>query len=129
MRKFAFFCALAFPLLSASYASAQQCDNQQEASPQSRVKSGLSLQNTTTSQINVLWAGFDGVLTHYTTLQPKQSVDFISYVGHIWYLEAFTPNGAVCLGPIRPVQASACKMKISLQGGDFAYEQQGCQVE
>ncbi|MEA1650995.1 hypothetical protein UAJ10_18470 [Nitrospirillum sp. BR 11164] len=129
MRKFAFFCALALPLLSASYAGAQQCDNQQEPSPPSRVKTGLNLQNTTNSQINVLWAGFDGVLTHYTTLQPKQSTELITYVGHIWYLEAFTPGGAVCLGPIRPVQASACRMKISLQGGDFAYEQQGCQVE
>ncbi|TWB40467.1 VHL beta domain-containing protein [Nitrospirillum pindoramense] len=129
MRKFAFFCALALTLLFASYAGAQQCDNQQEASPQSRVKSGLTLQNTTNSQINVLWAGFDGVLTHYTTLQPKQSADFATYVGHIWYLEAFTPNGAVCPGPIRPVQTTSCKLKNSLQDGDFAYEQQGCQVE
>lgn len=130
MREFAVACAMVISFLATSSASAQQCDNQQQPSPQTRTKAGLSLQNTTSSQINVLWADFDGVLTHYTTLQPKQTAAFDSYVGHIWYLEAFTPEGAVCLGPIRPAQANnTCKMKIELDNQGFLYEQQACKVE
>lgn len=129
MRKFAMVCAAALSLLAVSQAGAQQCDNQQAPSPANGAKTGLTLQNTTSSQINVLWADFDGVLTHYTTLQPKQTSSFTTYVGHIWFLEAFTPEGAVCLGPIRPVSANACKLTVSLDNEGFGYTQQNCRVE
>ncbi|OYQ32498.1 hypothetical protein CHU95_17055 [Niveispirillum lacus] len=130
MRGFFVACAMAISVIAASSAHAQQCDNQQQPSPQTRTKAGMSLQNATTSQINVLWADFEGVLTHYTTLQPKQTAAFDSYVGHIWYLEAFTPEGAVCLGPIRPAQVNTtCKMRIELDSQGFLYEQQACKVE
>ncbi len=44
--------------------------------------------------------------------QPSEKLSFNTYVGHGWFVELYTPDGAECLGPVSASQQESCEAHI-----------------
>lgn len=125
--------ALALPLPSApvSVARAQgvgdACGIEQPASPRNRQKASIRFTNETMFAYRIYWSNFDGVLAEYAIAQPDESYSYDTYAGHDWYIEIYTPDGSVCLGPIAAPAGRKCDAHIVDDGtGEFRLEGRGC---
>jgi hypothetical protein len=79
----------------------------------------------TPRSLRLYWIGFDGFLTEYGLVQPDESASFGTFVGHQCLAEAYTPDGAECLGPISANDQSGCDMHILYDNG-FGYDAGMC---
>lgn len=102
----------------ASPAQAGGCEPSQDPSPSSFDQTGIFFYNDTQYAMRVFWSGFDGFLqAGGDWIQPGDKLSFDTYVGHIWFVEINTPDGAVCSSPIRPNGLDACHMHILYDEG------------
>ncbi|WP_165220035.1 hypothetical protein [Affinirhizobium pseudoryzae] len=127
----AFALVLPSPFLPIAEARAQDqgdaCGIEQPASPKTRQKASIRFTNDTMFAYRIYWANFDGVLAEYALAQPDEHNGFDTYAGHEWYVEIYTPNGSVCLGPIAAPAGRKCDMHIVDDGtGEFGLEGRGC---
>jgi hypothetical protein len=104
-------------LLSVATAEAG-CEPSQDPSPPSDVSSGINFYNETQFALRVFWSDFEGFLSPQSDwVQPGEAVSFNSFVGHAWFIEVNTPEGAICAGPIRPNGPEFCQMRVLYDGG------------
>lgn len=100
---------------------AAECEAAHDPAPQSDLATPISFYNDTPYAMRPYWIDFDGFLTEYELIQPYESASFNSFVGHQWLMEAYTPEGAECLGPISAPDQSGCDMHILYDNG-FGYD-------
>ncbi len=115
--------------LTAAPVWAAGCEPSQDPSPASHAPTGIHFYNDTAYAMRVFWAGFDGFLqAGGSWIQPGEKLSFDTYVGHAWFVEVNTPDGAVCSGPIRANGADACHMHILYDNG-IGYDAGFCDFE
>lgn len=125
--------ALTLPLPSAPISAAlaqgqgDACGIEQPASPKTRQKASIRFTNDTMFAYRIYWSNFDGVLAEYAIAQPDESNSYDTYAGHDWYIEIYTPDGSVCLGPVAAYAGRRCDMHIVDDGtGQFGLDGRGC---
>lgn len=130
--------ALALPLpvalpsgpVTAAHAQGQgdACGIEQPASPKTRQKASIRFTNDTMFAYRIYWSNFDGVLAEYAIAQPDETNGYDTYAGHDWYIEVYTPQGSVCLGPVAAPAGRKCDAHVVDDGtGEFHLEGRGCQ--
>ena len=123
--------ALSLPVAPVPEARAQgagdACGIEQPASPRNRQKASIRFTNDTMFAYRIYWSNFDGVLAEYALAQPDERNSFDTYAGHDWYIEIYTPDGSVCLGPVAAPAGRKCDMHIVDDGtGEFGLDGRGC---
>jgi len=100
---------------------AAECEPAHDPAPQSDLGAYIAFYNDTPYALRPYWIDYDGFLTQYDLIQPNESASFDSFVGHQWLVEAYTPDGAECLGPISANDPGGCDMHILYDNG-FGYD-------
>jgi hypothetical protein len=113
-------------LSSVASAQAEECEAAHDPAPASNLGTKIAFYNDTTFAMRLYWIDFDGFLKEYGLIQPDESTAFDTYVGHQWLVEAYTPDGAECLGPISASDQSGCDMHILYDNG-FGYDGGACE--
>jgi len=108
---------LLFVLLFAHPAWSDECEVSQDPAPQSSESTGINFYNDTQYAMKIYWTGFDGFLTEYGLVQPSESREFNTCVGHFWFVEMYAPDRTECFGPIRPNQTEACQAHMLWNDG------------
>ncbi len=110
--------AVVTAFLAVSAPAAAECEPSQDPSPASDTATGINFYNDTQYAMRVFWSGFDGFLEPYGDwIQPGDRVSYNTYVGHRWFVEVNTPEGAVCSSAISPVDAESCQMHVLYDNG------------
>jgi hypothetical protein len=99
-------------LVTLNTVSAAECEPAHDPAPASDMASGVNFYNDTQYAFKVFWAGEDGFLQEYGMAQPSEKLSFNTFVGHQWFVEMYTPDGAECLGPISANQSESCEAHI-----------------
>ena len=114
------FCLASTPLL------ADTCTPDVDPSPASEDQTAISFYNSTAYAVELYWANLDGTLVEYGLLQPGEENSYNTYIGHQWYVEVLTENGAYCAGPIAPYDYDACNARVWFDGSQPGFDADLC---
>ncbi len=98
--------------LSALPAAAGGCGAIQPPSPGTNIPTGIRFTNDSHYAMRIYWADFKGRLKEYALVQPDETAGFKTYVHHRWYVELYTPDDAICAGPISAPDTEECEMRV-----------------
>ena len=102
-------------------ALADGCQPGLAESPPSREGGVIHFYNGTHFASQIYWSAFETNLRPYALLQPGEDVPYETYLGHAWFLEMDTPEGSVCMGPIRLEDPQGCDVNILYDEGEGAF--------
>lgn len=76
----------------------------------------IQVENNSSLPLMVYWADFDGVYQEIGIVEPEQflPIDTMSY--HNFYIEAYAPEGPICIGPVAAESENACQVGIFYDG-------------
>ena len=97
-------------------AAASDCDRAQDRSPATDFETRIAFVNDTPYAFKVYWSNHDGMLTAYDLVQPHSKAAYATYIAHRWFLEVYTPERTVCLGPVSAFSVEACEARIRHYG-------------
>lgn len=104
--------------LGAGAAQAAACEEAHDPSPASEDATGIAFHNDTPFAARVFWIGFDGFLEEYGLIQPGESLQYDTYIGHQWMVELYASEERTeCLGPIVPRDRESCQARILWDDG------------
>lgn len=117
--------ALAATVFGTSNASASICGDL-AASYQYGDPALILIYNDSPYAMSVNWADYGGGLTEYRLLQPDESVELETSVGHNWHLLGYTQEYTACMGPLAPDDLGACDVLVGYEDGGFSTTATNC---
>ena len=104
-------------LLFAHPAWSDECEVAHDPPPRSTEATGINFYNDTQYAMKIFKTDNEGFLTETGLVQPMESREYKTFVGHSWFVEMYAPDRTECFGPITPNETESCEAHMLWDDG------------